>query len=104
MVDHAEQVRAQHIEIDFRAHLHGKLRDHPFGAVTGPVEPLVDHGLDPLGSPSTVTAPGSSQVTTSEIAPSPAAAQPTAHHRAVSGLPRGNNSSKNVSRPPGTAA
>ena len=40
-------------------------------------------------------------MSTTEIVPSPAAAQPTAHHRGVSGWPPGNNSSKNVSRPPG---
>jgi hypothetical protein len=31
---HAEQIGAQHIEIDFFAQLNGKLRDHPFGVVT----------------------------------------------------------------------
>jgi len=44
---HAEQVGAQHIEIDFFAQLNRKLRDHPLGVVTGPVEPLVDQGLHP---------------------------------------------------------
>ena len=44
---HADQVGAKHIEVDFFAQLDGKLRNHPFGVVTGPVEPLVDHGLYP---------------------------------------------------------
>lgn len=44
---HAAQVSGQHIEIDFFAQLNGKLRDHLSGVVTGPVEPLVDHGLYP---------------------------------------------------------
>lgn len=47
-IDHAEQVVAQHVEIDLFAQLNGKLRDHAFGVVTGPVEPPVDHGLNPL--------------------------------------------------------
>src|ERR1700722_1962935 len=74
----------------------------PNGPVSGirndPRRPV---GLDTRGSPSTVIVPGSSQVSTTEIAASPAATQPTAHHRAVSGLPLGNNNSRNVSRTTG---
>ncbi len=61
-------------------------------------------GLGTLGSPCTAMVPGSSQVRTTEIAPSPAAAQPTTHHRAVRGRPSGNNSSRNSSRPPGNSS
>ena len=46
-VHHAEQVAAQHVQVDLLAQLDGKLRDHALGVVPGPVEPPVDHRLNP---------------------------------------------------------
>ena len=43
-------------------------------------------------------------MTSRKKTPSPAPSQATAHHRAVSGRPVGNSSSKNVSRPPGNSS
>jgi len=42
VIHHAEQVISQHLKIDLFPQLDGKLRDHAFGVVTGPVEPPVD--------------------------------------------------------------
>jgi hypothetical protein len=45
LLHHAEQVSAQHLEIDLFAQLDGKPRDHPLGVVPGPVEPPLNRGL-----------------------------------------------------------
>jgi len=47
--------------------------------------------------------PGSSQVMTRKTTVIPAAPQPTARHRLVSGRPSGNSSSMNASRPVGNS-